>query len=493
MKHYPDDSLTLHTDLYQINMMQTYWELGRADRNAVFECYFREMPFQHGYAIFAGLERLVHYLEELKFSQSDLDYLREVGGYPEEFLQYLADFEFKCSVRSAKEGDLVFANEPIVQVEGPLGQAQLIETALLNMVNFQTLIATKAARIKSVIGDDPLLEFGSRRAQEMDAAFWGTRAAYIGGADATSNVRAGKVFGIPASGTHAHSLVQSYGNDYDAFMAYAKTHKDCVFLVDTYDTLKLGVPTAIRVAKEMGDKINFLGVRIDSGDMAYISKRVREQLDEAGFTEAKVYASNDLDENTILSLKMQKAKIDVWGVGTKLITAYDQPALGAVYKLVSIENDEGIMEDTIKLSSNAEKVSTPGKKQVWRINRKSDGKSEGDYITLWDEDPRTEEELFMFHPVHTFINKTIRNFEARPVLTAIYEKGQLVYDLPELEEIKHYAQDSLNSLWEEYKRDLNPQQYPVDLSTECWNHKMAIMNKVRKRVAASKEKGDNEL
>ena len=327
MKHYPDDSLTLHTDLYQINMMQTYWELGRADRNAVFECYFREMPFQHGYAIFAGLERLVHYLEELKFSQSDLDYLREVGGYPEDFLQYLADFEFKCSVRSAKEGDLVFANEPIVQVEGPLGQAQLIETALLNMVNFQTLIATKAARIKSVIGDDPLLEFGSRRAQEMDAAFWGTRAAYIGGADATSNVRAGKVFGIPASGTHAHSLVQSYGNDYDAFMAYAKTHKDCVFLVDTYDTLKLGVPTAIRVAKEMGDKINFLGVRIDSGDMAYISKRVREQLDEAGFTEAKVYASNDLDENTILSLKMQKAKIDVWGVGTKLITAYDQPAL----------------------------------------------------------------------------------------------------------------------------------------------------------------------
>lgn len=493
MKRYPDDSLTLHTDLYQINMMQTYWELGRADRNAVFECYFREMPFENGYAIFAGLERLVHYLEELHFSESDLQYLREMGGYPEDFLQYLADFEFKCTVRSAKEGDLVFANEPIVQVEGPLGQAQLIETALLNMVNFQTLIATKAARIKSVIGDDPLLEFGSRRAQEMDAAFWGTRAAYIGGADATSNVRAGKVFGIPASGTHAHSLVQSYGNDYDAFMAYAKTHKDCVFLVDTYDTLKLGVPTAIKVAKEMGEKINFLGVRIDSGDMAYISKRVREQLDEAGFTDAKVYASNDLDENTILSLKMQKAKIDVWGVGTKLITAYDQPALGAVYKLVSIENDEGIMEDTIKLSSNAEKVSTPGKKQVWRITRNSDGKSEGDYITLLDEDPRLEKEIFMFHPVHTFINKTVRDFSAQPVLTEIYEKGQLVYDLPDLEVIKAYAQDCLSSLWDEYKRDLNPQQYPVDLSTDLWNHKMAIMKKVRQRVAKSTEKGDNEL
>lgn len=493
MKRYPDDSLTLHTDLYQINMMQTYWELGRADRNAVFECYFREMPFENGYAIFAGLERLVHYLEELHFSESDLQYLREMGGYPEDFLQYLADFEFKCTVRSAKEGDLVFANEPIVQVEGPLGQAQLIETALLNMVNFQTLIATKAARIKSVIGDDPLLEFGSRRAQEMDAAFWGTRAAYIGGADATSNVRAGKVFGIPASGTHAHSLVQSYGNDYDAFMAYAKTHKDCVFLVDTYDTLKLGVPTAIKVAKEMGDKINFLGVRIDSGDMAYISKRVREQLDEAGFIDAKVYASNDLDENTILSLKMQKAKIDVWGVGTKLITAYDQPALGAVYKLVSIENDEGVMEDTIKLSSNAEKVSTPGKKQVWRITRNSDGKSEGDYITLLDEDPRLEKEIFMFHPVHTFINKTVRDFSAQPVLTEIYEKGQLVYELPDLEVIKAYAQDCLSSLWDEYKRDLNPQQYPVDLSTDLWNHKMAIMKKVRQRVAKSTEKGDNEL
>jgi len=382
---YPDDSLTLHTDLYQINMMQTYWELGRADLHAVFECYFREMPFNHGYAVFAGL--------------------------------------------------------------------------------------------------DPLLEFGTRRAQELDAAVWGTRAAYIGGADATSNVRAGKIFGIPASGTHAHSLVQSYGNDYEAFMAYAKTHKDCVFLVDTYDTLKSGVPSAIRVAKELGDKINFQGVRIDSGDMAYISKRVREQLDAAGFTEAKIYASNDLDEATILNLKMQKAKIDVWGVGTKLITAYDQPALGAVFKLVSIEDDEGNMMDTIKLSSNAEKVTTPGKKQVWRITRNFDGKSEGDYVTLWDEDPREEEAIFMFHPVHTFINKTVRDFTARPVLQDIFIEGKRVYELPALNEIKEYTKENLDSLWEEYKRDLNPQKYPVDLSTECWNHKMAIMERMKKSVA----------
>lgn len=480
---YPDDSLTLHTDLYQINMMQTYWELGRADLHAVFECYFREMPFNHGYAVFAGLERLVNYLENLTFNDSDIAYLRGLEVYPEGFLEYLQNFEFKATVRSAREGELVFANEPLIQVEGPLAHCQLVETALLNMVNFQTLIATKAARIKSVIGEDPLLEFGTRRAQELDAAVWGTRAAYIGGADATSNVRAGKIFGIPASGTHAHSLVQSYGNDYEAFMAYAKTHKDCVFLVDTYDTLKSGVPSAIRVAKELGDKINFQGVRIDSGDMAYISKRVREQLDAAGFTEAKIYASNDLDEATILNLKMQKAKIDVWGVGTKLITAYGQPALGAVFKLVSIEDDEGKMMDTIKLSSNAEKVTTPGKKQVWRITRNFDGKSEGDYVTLWDEDPREEEAIFMFHPVHTFINKTVRDFTARPVLQDIFIEGKRVYELPALNEIKEYTKENLDSLWEEYKRDLNPQKYPVDLSTECWNHKMAIMERMKKSVA----------
>ncbi|MCC9083943.1 nicotinate phosphoribosyltransferase [Enterococcus faecium] len=478
---YPDDSLTLHTDLYQINMMQTYWELGRADLHAVFECYFREMPFNHGYAVFAGLERLVNYLENLTFNDSDIAYLRGLEVYPEGFLEYLQNFEFKATVRSAREGELVFANEPLIQVEGPLAHCQLVETALLNMVNFQTLIATKAARIKSVIGEDPLLEFGTRRRQELDAAVWGTRAAYIGGADATSNVRAGKIFGIPASGTHAHSLVQSYGNDYEAFMAYAKTHKDCVFLVDTYDTLKSGVPSAIRVAKELGDKINFQGVRIDSGDMAYISKRVREQLDAAGFTEAKIYASNDLDEATILNLKMQKAKIDVWGVGTKLITAYDQPALGAVFKLVSIEDDEGNMMDTIKLSSNAEKVTTPGKKQVWRITRNFDGKSEGDYVTLWDEDPREEEAIFMFHPVHTFINKTVRDFTARPVLQDIFIEGKRVYELPALNEIKEYTKENLDSLWEEYKRDLNPQKYPVDLSTECWNHKMAIMERMKKK------------
>ena len=326
---YRDDSLTLHTDLYQLNMMQVYFDQGIHNKKAVFEVFFRKEPFANGYAIFAGLERIINYLNHLHFSKTDLAYLKELG-YPQDFLTYLENLQMTLSVRSAKEGDLVFANEPIVQIEGPLAQCQLVETAILNIVNYQTLIATKAARIRSVIEDEPLLEFGTRRAQELDAAIWGTRAAVIGGADATSNVRAGKMFGIPVSGTHAHALVQAYGNDYDAFMAYAATHKDCVFLVDTYDTLRLGVPAAIKAAKELGDKINFLGVRLDSGDLAYLSKKVRKQLDEAGFPDAHIYASNDLDENTILNLKMQKAKIDVWGVGTKLITAYDQPALGAV-------------------------------------------------------------------------------------------------------------------------------------------------------------------
>ncbi|MCC9900612.1 nicotinate phosphoribosyltransferase, partial [Streptococcus agalactiae] len=390
-------------------------------------------------------------------------------------------------VKSAKEGDLVFANEPLVQIEGPLAQCQLVETAILNIINYQTLVATKAARIRSVIEDEPLLEFGTRRAQEMDAAIWGTRAAIIGGANATSNVRAGKIFNIPVSGTHAHALVQTYGDDYQAFKAYAETHKDCVFLVDTYDTLRVGVPNAIRVAKEMGEKINFLGVRLDSGDLAYLSKKVRQQLDDAGFPNAKIYASNDLDENTILNLKMQKAKIDVWGVGTKLITAYDQPALGAVYKIVSIETDAGSMRDTIKLSNNAEKVSTPGKKQVWRITSRAKGKSEGDYITFADTDVTQLDEIDMFHPTYTYINKTVRDFDAVPLLVDIFDKGKLVYQLPSLQEIQEYGRKEFDQLWDEYKRVLNPQDYPVDLARDVWQNKMDLIDRIRKEALAKGE------
>ena len=484
---YKDDSLTLHTDLYQINMMKTYWETGVYEKKAIFEAYFRKLPFENGYAIFAGLERIVRYIEQLRFSKTDIDYLRDLGHYPEEFLTYLENFEFKGSIRSAVEGELVFANEPLVQVEGTLAECQLIETALLNIVNFQTLIATKASRVRMVSGQDPVLEFGTRRAQELDAAIWGTRAAYIGGCDATSNVRAGKMFGIPVSGTHAHALVQAYRDDYKAFKAYAESHRDCVFLVDTYDILKSGVPNAIRVAKEFGDKINFLGVRIDSGDMAYMSKKVRQQLDEAGFTKAKIYASSDLDEKTILNLKMQGAKIDVWGIGTRLITAYDQPALGCVYKLVSIEDENGVMVDTMKISNNAEKVSTPGKKQVWRITRNSDGKSEGDYIALWDERPDHLDELFMFHPVYTYINKTVTDFTARPILQLIFENGKRVYELPTLQEIKAYKDEQIEALWDEYKRILNPEQYPVDLSQKTYDQKLASIAEIREEVRLKSE------
>lgn len=483
---YKDDSLTLHTDLYQINMMQVYFNKGIHNKRAVFEAYFRKVPFENGYAVFAGLERIVRYLENLSFSDSDLSYLEELG-YPEEFLDYLKNLKMELTVKSAKEGDLVFANEPLVQIEGPLAQCQLVETAILNIINYQTLVATKAARIRSVIEDEPLLEFGTRRAQEMDAAIWGTRAAIIGGANATSNVRAGKIFNIPVSGTHAHALVQTYGDDYQAFKAYAETHKDCVFLVDTYDTLRVGVPNAIRVAKEMGEKINFLGVRLDSGDLAYLSKKVRQQLDDAGFPNAKIYASNDLDENTILNLKMQKVKIDVWGVGTKLITAYDQPALGAVYKIVSIETDAGSMRDTIKLSNNAEKVSTPGKKQVWRITSRAKGKSEGDYITFADTDVTQLDEIEMFHPTYTYINKTVRDFDAVPLLVDIFDKGKLVYQLPSLQEIQEYGRKEFDQLWDEYKRVLNPQDYPVDLARDVWQNKMDLIDRIRKEALAKGE------
>ena len=483
MKEYKDDSLMLHTDLYQINMLQTYWETGMDQRNAVFEIFFRKNPFENGYAIFAGLERVLDYFNNLKFTDQDLAYLKETGIYQDDFLAYLKELKLKLTVRSMVEGELCFASEPLMQIEGPLGHCQLVETAVLNIINYQTLIATKASRIRSVVGHgDKVSEFGTRRAQELDAAIWGTRAAYIGGFHSTSNVRAGKLFGIPISGTHAHSLVQAYRDEYKAFKAYAETHKDVVFLVDTYDTLRSGVPTAIQVAKEMGDKINFIGVRIDSGDMAYQSKRIREQLDEAGFTDARIVASNDLDEKTILNLRMQGAKINDWGIGTKIITAFDQPALGAVYKLVSIEDKNGVMMPTMKISSNAEKMTTPGVKQVWRITRNKDGKSEGDYIALDDEAPDKMDELFMFHPVHTYINKTVRDFDARSLLIDVMKEGQVTYELPEINQIRDYASKNYNALWDEYKRILNPEQYPVDLSQKLYDEKMASIKALREKI-----------
>ncbi|MCY9548941.1 nicotinate phosphoribosyltransferase [Lysinibacillus xylanilyticus] len=480
--NYADDSLALHTDLYQINMAESYWADGIHNRKAVFELYFRKLPFGNGYAIFAGLERILEYLRDFRFTDSDIAYLREEVGYKEDFIEYLKNIRFTGNMYSMVEGETVFANEPIIRIEAPLVEAQLIETALLNIVNYQTLIATKASRIKQIIKNEVAMEFGTRRAQEMDAAIWGTRAAFIGGFASTSNVRAGKLFKIPVSGTHAHALVQAYKNDYDAFHSYAKRHRDCVFLVDTYNTLKSGVPTAIQVAKELGDKINFIGIRLDSGDIAFLSKEARRMLDEAGFQNAKIIVSNDLDEYTILNLKAQGAKVDVWGIGTKLITAYDQPALGAVYKMVAIENNNGQLEDTIKISANAEKVTTPGLKNVYRIIDRKNGKAEGDYITMQDENPQSEKKIKMFHPVHTFVSKFVTNFEAKNLHHHVIKNGEINYQNPTLEEMRDYAANNLELLWDEYKRAMNPEEYPVDLSQKCWDNKMRNIEEVSEMV-----------
>lgn len=479
---YEDDSLMLHTDLYQINMAESYWADNKHNRKAVFEVYFRKLPFGNGYAVFAGLERVLEYLENFRFSDSDISYLQNDLGYKEDFIEYLKGIRFTGSVYSMEEGELCFANEPLIRIEAPLVEAQLVETAILNIVNFQTLIATKASRIKQVAKDEVVMEFGTRRAQELDAALWGARAAVIGGFDSTSNVRAGKMFGIPVAGTHAHALVQAYKNDYEAFHSYAKRHKDCVFLVDTFNTLKSGVPTAIKVAKELGDKINFIGIRLDSGDIAFLSKEARRMLDEAGFENAKIIVSNDLDEYTILNLKAQGARVDMWGIGTKLITGYDQPALGAVYKMVAIENEYGEMEDTMKISANAEKVTTPGLKRVWRIISNVNGKSEGDYIAMADEDPNKENRIKMFHPVHTFVSKFVTNFTAKNLHVKVIDEGKIVYNSPSLTHIRDYTVANLELLWDEYKRSLNPEEYPVDLSQRCWDNKMKNIEAVKEMV-----------
>lgn len=487
MTYYKDDSYALHTDLYQINMAYTYWKDNMYKRRAVFDLYFRKLPFENGYAIFAGLEKIVEYIEKFRFTEDDIAYLRELQ-FEEEFLHYLQNMKFTGTIRSMLEGEVVFQNEPLLRIDAPLGEAQIIETALLNIVNYQTLIATKAGRMKHAANNDELLEFGTRRAHEFDAALWGTRAAFIGGFSSTSNVRAGKRFGIPVAGTHAHAFVQAYRDEYVAFKKYAETHEKCVFLVDTYDTLKSGVPNAIRVAKEFGDRINFYGIRLDSGDMAYLSKEARKMLDEAGFPNTKIIASSDLDEYTIMHLKSQGAKIDVWGVGTKLITSFEQSALGAVYKLVSIEDETGAMKDTIKISSNPAKITTPGLKRIYRIINKMNNHSEGDYIALETENPNEEEKLKMFHPIHTYISKFVTNFEARELHHTIFENGKRTYELPIIQQIQAYTQQSLSLLWEEYKRTLNPEEYPVDLSQLCWDNKMSHIQNVREQVTNSIDK-----
>lgn len=478
MNKYLGDAL--HTDLYQINMGYAYFKDGIHERKSYFDVYFRKIPFGGGYAVFAGLAKIIDYVNSFKFTESDIDFLRQLG-YEEDYLNYLSDMKFTGNIRSVKEGEIVFGNEPLIRVEAPLIQAQIMETAILNIVNYQILIATKAARIKYLCPDEVCMEFGTRRAHEFDAAIWGTRASIIGGFNATSNVKAAKLFNIPCSGTHAHSFVQAYEDEKTAFKKYAAAHKDCYFLVDTYDTLRSGIPTAIEVANELKDEINFLGIRLDSGDIAYLSKEARKMLDAAGYPDAKIVASNDLDEDTITHLKQQGAKIDAWGVGTKLITAYDSPALGAVYKLACLEDDNGNMVDRLKVSENPAKLTVPGIKRVYRIINRDTGMAAGDYIALENEDVSAEASIKLFHPTHTYLEKEVKNFETRDLHTDIFINGEQVYDVPTVHESAQYFKENKELMWNEYLRLLNPEFYPVDLSVTCWNNRNAILKRVTRK------------
>lgn len=474
----PTTSLALHTDKYQINMIYAHWVNGTHLRKTVFEAYFRKLPFGNGYAVFAGLERIVDYIRQLRFTEQDLAYLaKQEENYKPEFLDLLRGFEFKGTLLSMAEGALCFPNEPLIRVEGTIMETQLVETALLNFMNFQTLIATKASRVKRVAENDVLLEFGTRRAQEADAAIWGARAAYVAGFDATSNLLAGENFGIPTKGTHAHSWVQIFDSEQEAFELYSKALPDQVsLLVDTFDTLKSGVPHAIRTGKMLEAAGKRLGsIRLDSGDLAYLSSQARKMLDDAGLPYVKIVASNDLDENTIFNLKAQGAKIDIWGVGTQLITAADQPALGGVYKLVEREKD-GRMEPTIKISGNPEKVTTPGKKDVLRVISKDSGKAIADYVCFpHEQQARTGGSLRLFDPVHPYLKKSVKNYEAVSMLQPIFVDGRLVYELPTLDQIRQYHREQLNLFWPEYLRKLNPEIYRISLSQEAWELKQRMI------------------
>lgn len=473
------ENLTLHTDKYQINMMYAHWLKGTYQEKAVFEVYFRKLPFDGGYAVFAGLERLVHYIKHLHFGDDEIAYLREQEeNYREDFLEALRAFKFSGDLQCVPEGTLVFPNVPLVRVVASIFEAQFVETAILNFVNYQTLIATKASRIKQVAPNEVLLEFGTRRAQEADAAIWGARAAYVAGFHATSNLRAGMLFGIPTKGTHAHAWVQAFDTEEEAFRVYAEALPEQVtLLVDTYDTLRSGVPNAIKIARmlqQQGKRMN--AIRLDSGDLAYLSQQARHMLDEAGFPEVAIVASNDLDENIIEGLKAQGARIDVWGVGTQLITAADQPALGGVYKLVALEKN-GEFEPVIKISGNPEKVSNPGFKEAYRIINKKTGKAEADYLAMEHEvDIQRGERVKLFDPTHTYIYKYIEDYEAVPLLKAIFAGGELVYKLPTLNEIRAYHQEQIRTFWPQYLRKLNPEGYRVNLSTELWELKMNLIH-----------------
>ena len=466
-------NLTMLTDLYQLTMANGYFECGMNMRRAAFDLFYRGGG-GYSYAVAAGLEQAVEYISKLHFSADDISYLASLGIFGEKFLAALKDFRFTGDIRAVPEGTVVFPGEPIVSVRAPLWEAQLVETALLTLINHQTLIATTAARL-SACTDSAILEFGLRRAQGPDAGVYGARAAYIGGCRSTSNVLAGQMFGIAVKGTHAHSWVMAFPSELEAFRAYAAAYPDgCLLLVDTYDTLGSGVPNAIKVFDELktaGHKP--IGIRLDSGDLAYLSREARKMLDAAGHSDCKIYASNDIDEKVLLSLGMQHAAIDVYGIGTKLITSYGNASLGGVYKLCAIE-ENGVMVPRCKVSDTHEKTTNPGLKKVLRIYK--DGMAAADLICLEDEEFDTSEPLTIFHPEQIYKRKTFRKYELRPLLTDIFREGELVYDLPSLEEIGAAADRSLAEFFPEYKRVVNTQYYKVDLSEKLWMLKTELLS-----------------
>lgn len=474
-------NLSLLMDYYELTMANAFFKNGQQDTIAHFDLYFRNAPDDAVFAIAAGLDTAIEYIENLHFSDEEIEFLRKKNIFCEGFLEYLRNFKFECDVRAIREGSVVFANEPLITVRGPFMQALLLETMLLLIINHQTMIATKANRIVRYSQGRTILEFGSRRAHGPDAANLGARAAYISGVAGSANTLTDFTYGIPALGTMAHSWVQSFDSEYEAFKVYAKTYPDnTVLLVDTYDTLNHGIPNAIKcfdeVLKPLGKRPK--GVRLDSGDLAYLSKKARIILDQAGYEDCPIVASSSLDEFKIKDIIDQGGKIDSFGVGEKLITAESNPVFGGVYKLVAIERD-GEVIPRIKISENIEKITTPGIKQVYRIYDQETNKAKADLITLSHETINEGEPLTIFHPLYTWKRKTINNFYTKPLLVPIYEKGKLVYDRPSLNEIKEYCKEEIESLWEEYKRLDQPQLYKVDLSQKLWDLKHNLLNQAK--------------
>jgi nicotinate phosphoribosyltransferase len=464
-------NLTMMTDLYQLTMMYGYYKTNTHNRVAVFDLFFRRSREDTAYAIAAGLEQAVDYIENLHFTDEDIQYLRDLALFDEGFLNMLKQIRFTGDIYAVQEGTVVFPNEPILRVKAPLFEAQLIETALLNIINHQTLIATKASKVVHAAQGGKVLEFGLRRAQGPDAAIYGARAAIIGGCSSTSNIIAGQMFDVPISGTHGHSWVMSFADELTAFRAYAQAFPDnCLLLVDTYDTLRSGVPNAIKVFKELKEKGHKpIGIRLDSGDLAYLSKKARKMLDDEGFHDAKIVASNDLDEYLIWDLKAQGAKIDIWGVGTSLITSKDNPALGGVYKMAA-EEVKGTLVPKIKISENTDKITLPGYKKVYRIYN-TDKKAIADLITLDEETIDTDKPLTIFDPYDTWKRMTLTEYTVRQLLEPVYIEGKLQYKKQKLKDIQEYAKRELDSLWEEYKRISKPHKYKVDLSQKLYDLK----------------------